>query len=421
MRTRARDASVLWWTIALLGAAGLAWAGLTGFAWNDYDSEAAPAFKALVGGDVHGFLRLLPAYGGSMVLRAPFAAITGALGGGELAVYRAVSLPGVLCGVILGMALVGRLRGRGVPLGTQALVLGLCAVNPVTLRALEIGHPEELMAATFAIGAVLAAGERRDVLAAVLLGLAMATKLWAVLAIGPVLLALPDRRVRTFLLASGLAAAVVAPILLSGSHQAIVDGAGKTGTIFQPWQVFWPLGDLSGPVYGADGQIKPGYRTPPGWLSTLTHPAIALLVIPLSALWWYRRSNVPAAPEQLLLLLALLLLLRCMLDPWNNVYYALPFLLALLAWESLCRSDRPPVLALLCTALVWITFEKAPGWVGPDAQSAIYLAWSLPLVAWMAHEAFVAKPVRASAFLRAPRRRGARGGEIQVRPGAHVS
>ena len=50
--------------------------------------------------------------------------------------------------------------------------------------------------------------------------------------------------------------------------------------------------------------------------------------------------------EQLLLLLALLLLLRCVLDPWNVVYYELPFLLALLCWEALCRPERPPVLAL---------------------------------------------------------------------------
>ena len=84
---------------------------------------------------------------------------------------------------------------------------GLCVANPVTLRALEIGHPEELLCAAFAIGAVLAASDRRTVLAAVLLGLAIASKAWAVLAIGPVLLALPGRRVLALAIAGTVTAA----------------------------------------------------------------------------------------------------------------------------------------------------------------------------------------------------------------------
>ena len=73
-------------------------------------------------------------------------------------------------------------------------MVGLCAANPITLRALDIGHPEELLGAVLCAGAVLAALRGRATLAGVLLGLAMANKAWAVLAIGPVLLALPERR-----------------------------------------------------------------------------------------------------------------------------------------------------------------------------------------------------------------------------------
>ena len=36
-----------WILLALLGAAALAWLGLLGFVWNDYEVEAAPAFDAL--------------------------------------------------------------------------------------------------------------------------------------------------------------------------------------------------------------------------------------------------------------------------------------------------------------------------------------------------------------------------------------
>ena len=76
--------------------------------------------------------------------------------------------------------------------------------------------------------------------------------------------------------------------------------------------------------------------------------------------------------EQLLVLLALLLLARCVLDPWNNVYYELPFLLALLAWEALCRPERPPVLALAATVATWATFQQAPLYLSPDLQSMLF-------------------------------------------------
>ena len=74
----------------------MSWLTLQGFAWNDYDDEVSVAFRALIAGDVAGFLGQVPAYGGSLVLRAPFAGATAALGGGELAVYRAVSIPCLL-------------------------------------------------------------------------------------------------------------------------------------------------------------------------------------------------------------------------------------------------------------------------------------------------------------------------------------
>jgi uncharacterized membrane protein len=72
--------------------------------------------------------------------------------------------------------------------------VALVAGNPLMLQALSIGHPEELLGAALCVGAVLAALHKRPWLAAVLLGLAVGNKAWAVLAIGPVLLALDQRR-----------------------------------------------------------------------------------------------------------------------------------------------------------------------------------------------------------------------------------
>ena len=103
--------------------------------------------------------------------------------------------------------------------------------NPLTLKALEVGHPEELLGAALCVGAVLAALWQRPWLAAVLLGLALANKAWAVLAIGPVLLALQGRRWTVFALACAIAAMFVAPFLLSGSSRGSVLSAGGTDAV----------------------------------------------------------------------------------------------------------------------------------------------------------------------------------------------
>lgn len=391
-----------WWAAALAGVAVMSWLTLQDFYWSDYDTEASAAFRALSAGDISGFLVQAPAYGGSLVLRAPFAAATAALGGGEIAVYRVVSIVCLLFGAGLAVALVRQMGERGGSRGARALVVALCVANPLTLRALQIGHPEELLCAAFAIGAVLAAIDRRTVPAAVLLGLAVATKSWAVLAIGPVLLALPARRLLALVIAGAVTLAVLAPILLAQageSHTALIDGARLTGQIFNPQHVFWFLGDASHTVVGITGTVRPdGYRAAPEWLSPLTHPLIAFLVVPLSLAWWRAHRAMPGGGgDRVLVLLALLLLLRCALDPWNNVYYALPFLLVLLCWEARHRPQRPPVIALTLSAVVWFTFETAPRWFSPDMQCVVFLAWSLPVAAWLWREAFGSAAARARA------------------------
>jgi len=357
---------------ALAAVAALAFLGLTGFAFSDYETEAAPAFAALAAGDLVAFLERCPAYGGALVLRAPVALATDWLGGGELAIYRAVALPCLLAAAALGVWLARRAPRYG------WLALAGCAANPVTLRALEIGHPEELLGGTLCVAAVLVAARGRGAWAGVLLGLAVATKAWGVLAAGPVLLALPAGTRLRALAAAGLAGgAVLLPLWLTGPAGGHAVATGSV--IFQPWQVWWWLGDTGSVVLGGDGLPKPdGWRTPPAWLSPLAHPGIAALVVPASLGWALARRP---RGDDLLLLLAILLLARCVLDPWNTVYYGLPCLLALTAWEVLRRPDRPPVLALGATVATWATFEWLPGMAGPDGQSVFYLAWALPLMA----------------------------------------
>jgi hypothetical protein len=375
--------------LAGAGSATMAWLGLYGFAWNDYEVEGQPAVSALTHGHVLEFLRLAPVYGGSLVERAPFALLPGLWGGGQLAVYRIIALPCLLAAAALGVWLCAQMRSVGRPALWRAIALGVCVANPLTLRALELGHPEELLGGALCVAAVLLAARERPLWAGVALGLAIANKEWALLAAGPVLLALPaGRRLPCLASAGAVASAVLAPLALVSSGGFVASArvaAAPPAVIFQPWQAFWFLGHHGALVHGLFGAPKPGYRTGPTWASSVSHPLIIALGVVLTvALWLQRRRRASSSPSlrerDALLALALLLLLRCVLDSWDTSYYLLPFVFALLAWEVSGPSRRPPVLALSSTVLMWVSCQWLPEHgASPDIQAAFFLAWSLPL------------------------------------------
>jgi len=397
--------------MAAAGCAMLAWLGLYGFAWNDYDNEARAAFDALVHGHVEQFLRLAPAYGGSLVERAPFALIPGLWGGGELAVYRMVALPCLLASALLGVWLVARMRSEERPVAHRALVLAVCVANPITLRALEVGHPEELLGACLCVAAVLLADKDRGLWAGAALGLAIANKEWALLAAGPVLLALPARRrLPCAAIAVAVAGVVLAPLALVGSSDfvsATRATASPPSAIFQPWQIWWFFGEHGALVHGAFGAAKPDYRVAPGWIGAISHPLVVLVGLAVSFGVWLRQRGARAGVREALLALALAMLVRCVLDTWDTEYYLLPFVTALLAWEVRAPVARLPVLALSASALAWLSFQWLPEQVSPDLQAAFFLAWSLPLAAALAQRLFVARrPAHAGPDGRADRRGG---------------
>jgi hypothetical protein len=377
-------------SVAAAASAAMAWLGLYGFAWNDYDNEARPALEALSHWHVLEFLRLAPAYGGSLIERAPFAVLPGVWGDGDLAVYRMLALPCLLAGAALGVWLVARMRADGRSMLARAATLAVCVANPVTLCALELGHPEELLGATLCVAAVMLAarpsiGQRRALLVGLVLGLAIANKEWALLAVGPVLLVLePKQRLACLVSAGATAAAVLAPLLLFSSGGFVAGTralAAPTSTIFQPWQLWWFLGHHGAVVHGAFGEPKLGFRIAPAWIAAAVHPLILAVAAATTAGLWLRNRRL--TEQDALLTLALLLLLRCLLDTWDVVYYPLPFILALLAWEVRGPARRPPVLALASMVLVWVSFHWLPLHASPDLQAAFFLAWSLPLVVWL--------------------------------------
>jgi hypothetical protein len=216
------------------------------------------------------------------------------------------------------------------------------------------------------------------------------------------------------------AAIVVAPlVLVPGGHFATAARAvaSTPSQIFLPWSVWWFLGYHGPPVHDPFGTIVAGYRTAPAWLGPISHPAIVLVSLALSALfWWVRRHrSAPAQatgdasghlrrlpgpsvwPTDALLLLALVLLARCLLDTWDYVSYPLPFLLALITWESLRDPLHPPLLALVSTVLMWASFQWIPNHLSPDGQSAFFVVWTLPLAVLLAARLYAPGPTTALA------------------------
>ena len=369
---------------ALAATTLVAWVSLAYPGFSDFDNEAAPAYAALRGGDLAGFFSQLPAYGGSLVLRAPSLVLTDLLGGGADGALRATALPCLLAAAVFGVVLFG-VQDRG---PAAWLTLAVATLNPLTVRALDVGHPEELLGAVLCAGAVLAAMRDRPVAAGVLLGLAIGNKAWALLAIGPVALAL-SRGLGRAALAAGVATALVwGPVILATTTAA--HPAPVTGAIFQPWQIWWFLGEHGHEVRGLAGQIKEGYRAAPGWLSPLPHPLIIVVGAAASLAAAFVRGRTP---RDGLLLLGLLLFMRGWLDPWNTAYYALPAAMALLAWEATGR--RMPAATIAFTALTWATTVLLTGRVSPDLQAAWYLAWALPFTAVLTLRVFAPAAARA--------------------------
>jgi hypothetical protein len=373
--------------LAVLGllAAGAAFAAVWGWSWNvhfnDYGTEAAPSFNALLHGHLVTFLQTAPAYGASLLLRAPFALPGSLAGGSALLIYRLSALPCLLALGVLGVWLACDLRRGGAGRFGALLVLVICAANPITYRVLQLGHPEELLGAALCVAAVLLAQRGHLSWAAVALGLAIANKQWALLAVGPVLLAAPDHRWRTLAIAGGVAIALLAPLMLAssslttGTSRIVVSGSGA---IFHPWQIFWFFGSLPHTLAQSRMLVVPGYRFAPSWLNGRAHPLIVGLGVP--ATWVAMRRGTRAADA--LLLLALLLLLRCWLDPWDVVYYPLPFIVALAAWETTV-ARRAPVNAALATAATWLIFWYLPNHVAGGAQALSFLIPSTLALAFL--------------------------------------
>jgi hypothetical protein len=349
--------------------------------WRDFFNEAGPAVEHLVAGNLHGFLALAPVYGGSLLLSAPALALGGSLDGLNGA-YRLEVLFGAMTIAVLALALARLQRSEGKPALSRWLLIGLVVASPASNWALKYGHPEELLTTALCVGGMLLVIRGRITTGAVLLGLAVASKQWALLAL-PIALAVAPRehRIRLVTFSGCAALALFAPLALvnTGHFVAANKGLASAALFFRPQQIWWTLHldylrHLGGTFYE---------RAPITLVARYSRPLTVLSAVLLGGAYWLRRRRLQ--PSDAMLVLALVMLLRGMLDPWDEIYYQLPFLVSLGAWE-IC-SQRAPLFTLAASILVWTGFEPVDLVSSGDIANLFYLTWAIPAAVLMGSRA----------------------------------
>lgn len=362
---------------------------------GDYESDAGPTFQALARGDLGGFLASDALMGPfALLVRAPIVVLARLAGDGSmLSLYRWGAFACMLAAVGLALGVARLMRLAGQPLYSCACAAALLVANPLVVKALRFGHPEEVVMAALCTGGLLAAFRRKTAAAAVMFALALATKQSALVLIGPIVLAvvafgLPWRR---FAAAAALTAVVVAAPFAAADPGGFVGVQNRAGTIpvtsWQPaspysvWYPFTPAKDVR--IRPVDGKSTVRVRPVLPFAAAVAKKAIVLLPLLLVIPMILRRRLL--APTDPLLFAAFALLLRCVLDPFDNPYYHLPFLFAFLAWEGLSVRGVPVIALLTSLAFLLATsladlFGAVPAYT---THTVVYLAWSLPLVAFM--------------------------------------
>jgi hypothetical protein len=352
---------------------------------------AGPAVDALAAGDLREFFAVQPPMGSvTLVLRAPVVAVADAAGAGPLLKYQL----GTLACLLLAAALIALILRLTRPQGTRqwllaAGLLALVLAGPLTTRALFWGHPEEPVGVLLCIAAIVLASRNRGLGAGIALGLALATKQWALLAVVPAIcLTAPGQRVKLLAVAAATAAVFMLPMLAGDPGRFVGQnlGAGTGGQHGEyvgvtPTNIWFAYGindgerlDGGGSTYVIDSSI-----------AALSHPLVLLVGFGLPLLLW-RLKRRPTT-DDVLLVLALAFLLRCLLDPLSASYHHVPFLVTIAAHEALRRRGLPIVTA--CSAItLWLLVRSIAPAGDAVVMNRVYLAWALSVGTYMAFTAF---------------------------------
>ena len=371
MRTRAGAIA------AVVGASAVG-AYLSWTTTYDYADDAGPPIDALIHGRWHEFLTARPAMGPfSLLFRAPFAALSLITGGsGREVLYEGAHKWGVFpCLVVaglLGLYLAKLLAEREEPVWKQVAVVVLCMFGPTSIRAIQYGHAEEILGAVLATGAVIAGVRGHPVWAVALAACTLANKQWGLLVLIPVAITLTRPQLRRAGIALAIAAAVsVVPLALANAsslRSTFENMADLRGIYVLPASIWWPFTSSS-------PELTASQHAMPDWLGAASRPLLVAvcLIVPLLLARRVRQDLVRRA----LPLLALVLLLRCVLDPLDNGYYHTPFFIALLAAEAMSGTM---IVAFLATIALYVTMSFN---TSPALLCATYLAWALPLAAYL--------------------------------------
>jgi hypothetical protein len=356
---------------------------------------AGPPIEALATGHVGRFFATQPAMGSfSLLLRAPVVAVARSLHSGELTQYRLGSLICLLAAAALAWVVVARMRPRGKQWMLVAVALGLLFAGPLTTKALWWGHPEVLLGALLCVVAVVFASRGQIVLAGGALGLALATNQWALLAILPAVIACPRQRTRLLTVTAGVAALFVAPMLIGDAGrflaQNIQAGIGPThANTFgvTPANIWYGYSRVGGAILGSGGGST---HVIPAALAAVAHALILVLGVGLPLVYWRwtrRRSS-----GDLLILLALVFMIRCLLDPLNISYHQLPFFVAIVGYETLRRRGLP-IISIYSAGAFWALASLQ----NAGTLNVLYLAWAVPVTAYLGYRAFTGRSTDAVA------------------------
>lgn len=353
-----------------------AWLSLRVGSMGDWRGDTWPAVHHLAHGDIGGYLNAKAMMGPfATLVQAPFVAISGASG---LTAYHWAAFPCLLAAGLLGIELSKVARRRGQGRLAQTLLPALCLLNPLTFEALKSGHPEEILTAALAVWAVLAAVEDKPWRTALLLGLAIASKQWAVMAVLPALMALPAHRLRVAVGAGAVVLALLLPTLVVAPSTFFdVQGhAASAGHVVGPWSLWYPFGSVQTETFAVGGeQLTAQVHHAPPLAGSLSHPLIVLLWLLVPAALVLKRRTFRLQGDEAMALLALLALLRCALDPVDNLYYQAPLLLALVGWDAL-SSRGSPYRGLAAAGAALVLWRLAHQPVQPAQLNAVYLLFA---------------------------------------------
>jgi hypothetical protein len=375
--------------LALAALAAGALIALRAPGMGDYPTDAGPALTAIAHGSLAGFFSHQPAMGAvSLYLRAPFVILAVAFHDSPVGIYRLGDLPCVLSVVLVALWMARVAGRRGMTRVGQVLIVAVCLANPLVRNALYLGHPEELLTASLAVGSLLAAAERRVVTAAVLAGLAVACKQWALLIVCPMVLALERERIRALLIMLAVAAGSTVPVVVgnfASFRHAIhyISTPQPVTTLFSWLYPFSHTSTVRFSLIFGHAHLFTG-RADSGIEMALSHPVIIALGVLVPLLVWSRSDRRLSATDAMLCT-ALVLALRCTLDPGSWPYYHFPLLLALVALDA-TAGRKLPVAGLAGAAGAFIVLNRVPTYFGEGTANLLYVGATVLAVALLVRE-----------------------------------